>query len=115
MTDLTQHEWPLSLITSGPYRERGGHKGPVPKLEFERGNAETEASETDHREGPTIDPEADIRAGPIRTGDLGTAADQQDLGCHLPSAGATAKTRRSKGSKLGSDAILVKLRLFCAD
>ena len=50
------------------------------KLEFERGNAETEASETDHREGPTIDPEADIRAGPIGTGDLGTAADQQDLG-----------------------------------
>lgn len=58
------------------------------KLEFERGNAETEASETDHREGPTIDPEADIRAGPIGTGDLGTAADQQDLGCHLPAAGA---------------------------
>ena len=30
------------------------------KLEFERGNAETEASETDHCERPTIDPEADI-------------------------------------------------------
>jgi hypothetical protein len=30
------------------------------KLEFERGNAETEASETDHCERPTIDPEADV-------------------------------------------------------
>ena len=30
------------------------------KLEFERGNAETEASEADHCEGPTIDPEADV-------------------------------------------------------
>ena len=30
------------------------------KLEFERGNGDTEASETDHREGPKIDPEADI-------------------------------------------------------
>ncbi|VIO71648.1 hypothetical protein CI41S_30120 [Bradyrhizobium ivorense] len=29
------------------------------QAEFERGNAETEASETNHCEGPTIDPEAD--------------------------------------------------------
>src|ERR1700759_1054316 len=57
------------------------------KLSFERGNAETEASETNHCEGPPINPEADVRAGPVGTGDLGTAADQQDLGCHLPAAG----------------------------
>jgi hypothetical protein len=35
------------------------------QAEFERGNAETEASETNHCEGPTIDPEADVRAGPV--------------------------------------------------
>src|SRR6516164_3146047 len=60
----------------------------VSQAEFERGNAETEASETNHCEGPTIDPEADVRARPVGAGDLGTAADQHDLGRDLSAAGA---------------------------
>jgi hypothetical protein len=49
------------------FRER--RSGNVPsQAEFERGNAETEASETNHCEGPTIDPPADLRARPVDTG-----------------------------------------------
>jgi hypothetical protein len=37
------------------------------------------------------------------------------LAMSASSSRATSKPRRAKGSKLGSDAILVQLRLFCAD
>ncbi len=60
----------------GGFRERPSGNV-LSQAEFERGNAETEASETNHREGLTIDPEADLRAGPVGSCDLGTAADQQ--------------------------------------
>ena len=54
---------------------------------FERGNAETEASEANDCEGHPNDSAADVRAWPDGAGHLGAAAAQQDFGLDLSAAG----------------------------
>ncbi len=66
---------------------------------FERGHAETEASETNDGERHKIDPAADA-GGVGGPGDLGTAWDQQDDGCDLPAAGTAGRAELAVAKQL---------------
>lgn len=57
-----------------------------------RGDAETEASETNRREGHAIDPPADLQARFVCAGSVGAAEAQQDDGIDLCAARTRSRT-----------------------